>query len=53
MQRLLAEGKDQQMAADKASVVISLFEGALHQTLTHRNTQPLLAAARAIPAILD
>jgi TetR/AcrR family transcriptional regulator, lmrAB and yxaGH operons repressor len=53
MQQLLAEGTDQQMAADKASVVISLFEGALLQTLTYRNTQPLLAAARAIPAILD
>jgi len=48
---LLEEGVDK-TAADKASVVVSLFEGALLQTLTFRDEQPLLAAAKIIPAIL-
>lgn len=51
-QRLMAEGTDEQTAADKASVVISLFEGALLQALTYRSEQPLLAAAQIIPAML-
>lgn len=50
--RLLEEGIGEKTAADKASVVISLFEGALLQTLTFRDEQPLLAAAKVIPAIL-
>lgn len=50
--RLLEEGMEEKNAADKASVVISLFEGALLQTLTFRDEQPLLAAAKVIPAIL-
>jgi TetR/AcrR family transcriptional repressor of lmrAB and yxaGH operons len=49
---LLEEGVEDQTAADKASVVVSLFEGALLQTLTFRDEQPLLAAAKIIPAIL-
>lgn len=51
-ERLLEEGVEEKTAADKASVVVSLFEGALLQTLTFRDEQPLLAAARMIPAIL-
>jgi TetR/AcrR family transcriptional repressor of lmrAB and yxaGH operons len=51
-QRLMAEGTDEQTAADKASAVISLFEGALLQALTYRSEQPLLAAAQIIPAML-
>lgn len=50
--RLQEEGVEDKTAADKASVVVSLFEGALLQTLTFRDEQPLLAAARIIPAIL-
>lgn len=50
--RLLEEGVEGNTAADKASVVVSLFEGALLQTLTLRDEQPLLAAAKIIPAIL-
>lgn len=50
--RLQEEGVEDKTAADKASVVVSLFEGALLQTLTFRDEQPLLAAARMIPAIL-
>ncbi|WP_313639631.1 TetR/AcrR family transcriptional regulator [Paenibacillus sp. FSL K6-0276] len=50
--RLLEEGVEDKTAADKASVVVSLFEGALLQTLTFRDEQPLLAAAKIIPAIL-
>ena len=50
--RLLEEGIGEKAAADKASVTISLFEGALLQTLTCRDDQPLLAAAKMIPAIL-
>ncbi|MEK5416470.1 TetR/AcrR family transcriptional regulator [Paenibacillus sp. FSL L8-0708] len=50
--RLLDEGVENKPAADKASVVISLFEGALLQTLTFREEQPLLAAAKFIPVIL-
>lgn len=49
---LLAEGVEEHMAVDKASVIVSLYEGALLQALTHKNTQPLLAAAQIIPAIL-
>ncbi len=52
LQRLLEEGTDAELAADKASVVVSLFEGALLQTLTCRSTGPLLAAARMIPGLL-
>jgi TetR/AcrR family transcriptional repressor of lmrAB and yxaGH operons len=50
--RLLEEGVESNTAADKASVIVSLFEGALLQTLTLRDEQPLLAAAKIIPAIL-
>jgi len=50
--QLLEEGAGEETAADKASVVVSLFEGALLQALTYRNERPLLAAARIIPAIL-
>ncbi|WP_019911197.1 TetR/AcrR family transcriptional regulator [Paenibacillus sp. HW567] len=52
MQRLLEEGSDSRQAADRASVVVSLFEGALLQTLTCRSTVPLLAAARMVPVLL-
>ncbi|KWX70987.1 transcriptional regulator [Paenibacillus riograndensis] len=52
LQRLLEEGTDAELAADKASVVVSLFEGALLQTLTCRSTGPLLAAAKMIPGLL-
>ncbi len=52
MQSLLEEGVNGTTAASKASVVISLYEGALLQALTHKSTQPLLAAAQSIPAIL-
>ncbi|WP_256701090.1 TetR/AcrR family transcriptional regulator [Paenibacillus sp. P46E] len=52
LQRLLEEGTDTQLAADKASVVVSLFEGALLQTLTCRTTGPLLAASRLVPVLL-
>lgn len=51
--QLLEEGMGETTAADKASVVISLFEGALLQTLTFRDEQPLLAAAKMIPVILS
>lgn len=50
--QLLEEGVEEENAADMASVVISLFEGALLQALTFRDEQPLLAAAKVIPAIL-
>lgn len=52
MHRLLEEGVDEQIASDKASVVVSLYEGALLQALTYKSTQPLLAAVQVIPAIL-
>lgn len=52
MQHLLEEGVDDKTASDKSSVVVSLYEGALLQALTHKSTQPLLAAAQIIPAIL-
>ncbi|MRN55179.1 TetR/AcrR family transcriptional regulator [Paenibacillus monticola] len=51
-QSLLKAGEEPEVAADKASVVISLFEGALLQALTYRDEQPLLAAARLIPVLL-
>lgn len=50
--RLAADGMKEEQARDKATVVVSLFEGALLLALTHRNVQPLLAAAASIPAIL-
>ncbi|WP_379152790.1 TetR/AcrR family transcriptional regulator [Paenibacillus sp. sgz5001063] len=53
LQRLLEEGVDAQLAADKASVVVSLFEGALLQTLTCHSTGPLLAAAKLVPVLLS
>ncbi|ASA21340.1 TetR family transcriptional regulator [Paenibacillus donghaensis] len=49
---LVKEGENVQDAYDKASVILSLFEGALLQALTYRDVQPLLAAAKSIPAIL-
>ncbi|MBW4080818.1 TetR/AcrR family transcriptional regulator [Paenibacillus sp. S150] len=52
LQRLLEEGMDAELAADKASVVVSLFEGALLQTLTCRSARPLLAAAKMVPVLL-
>ncbi|WP_342566076.1 TetR/AcrR family transcriptional regulator [Paenibacillus sp. FSL R7-0345] len=52
MHSLLKEGVDEQLASDKASVVVSLYEGALLQALTYKSTQPLLAAVQVIPAIL-
>ncbi|KGE17182.1 TetR/AcrR family transcriptional regulator [Paenibacillus wynnii] len=52
MLRLMEEGVEERSAADKASVVISLFEGALLQTLTYRDEGPLLAAAKMIPVLL-
>jgi len=51
--RLMQEGSDEQTATDKASVVVSLFEGALLQTLTYQDERPLLAAARLIPVLLS
>lgn len=51
-ERLLKEGVEDKTADDKASVIVSLYEGALLQTLIFRNEQPLVAAARMIPAIL-
>ncbi|MEK3714966.1 TetR/AcrR family transcriptional regulator [Paenibacillus sp. FSL R7-0333] len=50
--RLIREGVQEETAECKASVVVSLFEGALLQALTCRNIQPLEAAAECIPAIL-
>ncbi|WP_379127125.1 TetR/AcrR family transcriptional regulator [Paenibacillus sp. sgz500958] len=50
--RLVEEGIAEEEAAGKASVVISLFEGALLQALTYRDEGPLLAAAKMIPVIL-
>lgn len=50
---LVKEGAEPESAEVKASAVISLFEGALHQAMTFRNEQPLLAAARVIPAVLS
>lgn len=50
--RLIREGVQEEAAERKASVVVSLFEGALLQALTCRNIQPLEAAAECIPAIL-
>ncbi|MCL6604784.1 MAG: TetR/AcrR family transcriptional regulator [Paenibacillus sp.] len=52
MLRLMEEGVEEESAADKASIVISLFEGALLQTLTFRDERPLLAAAKMIPVLL-
>ncbi|GGF68503.1 putative HTH-type transcriptional regulator YxaF [Paenibacillus albidus] len=52
-QHLMEEGVGETEAADKASVAVSLFEGALLQTLTFRDEQPLLAAAKLIPALLS
>lgn len=51
-QRLLLEGTEESAADDKASAVVSLFEGALLQALTYRSEHPLLSAARIIPSIL-
>jgi TetR/AcrR family transcriptional repressor of lmrAB and yxaGH operons len=42
----------EELAAEKAAVAVSLFEGALLLALTCRNVQPLVAAARSIPGIL-
>lgn len=52
VQRLIAEGIGEEAAAGKASVVVSLFEGALLQALTYRSEEPLLAAAKIIPVVL-
>ena len=51
--RLTEDGVEEHAAADKASSLISLFEGALLQTLTFRNEQPLLSAAKMVPVILS
>jgi TetR/AcrR family transcriptional repressor of lmrAB and yxaGH operons len=51
-QRLIADSMGEELAAEKAAVAVSLFEGALLLALTCRNVQPLIAAARSIPAIL-
>ncbi|MEK4328748.1 TetR/AcrR family transcriptional regulator [Paenibacillus sp. FSL R7-0297] len=51
-QRLMKEGMQEEAAVRKATVVVSLFEGALLLALTCRNVQPLVAAAESIPAIL-
>lgn len=50
---LQLEGADEKTAAAKASTLISLFEGALLQTLTFRDEQPLLSAAMLVPILLD
>lgn len=52
VRRLMAEGAGEEAAACKASVIVSLFEGALLQALTYRSEEPLLAAAEIIPEIL-
>ncbi|QUL57761.1 TetR/AcrR family transcriptional regulator [Paenibacillus tritici] len=51
-QRLIQEGVEEEAAVRKASVVVSLYEGALLQALTCRSIQPLIAAVESIPAIL-
>lgn len=51
-QRLVADGMKEETAEGKATVIVSLFEGALLLALTCRNVQPLVAAAQSIPAIL-
>ncbi|WNS45484.1 TetR/AcrR family transcriptional regulator [Paenibacillus sp. MMS20-IR301] len=51
-ERLIAGGMEREAAADKATAVVSLFEGALLLALTYRNIQPLVTAAESIPALL-
>lgn len=53
MLSLIQEGIEERTASDRASVVISLYEGALLQALTQRDEQPLLAAADIIPMVLS
>jgi TetR/AcrR family transcriptional repressor of lmrAB and yxaGH operons len=52
-ERLLTEGNEEEKATTQASAMVSLLEGSLLQALTYRDEQPLLAAAKIVPALLD
>ncbi|MGO4547829.1 TetR/AcrR family transcriptional regulator [Paenibacillus sp. 2TAB23] len=51
--RLIAAGMEQGKAKEIGVVIISLLEGALILTLTNRDKQPLLTAAKCVPYVIN
>jgi len=51
--RLIEFGMEETRAVEVGVVTVSLLEGALILTLTNRDKQPLLTAARCIPYIIN
>lgn len=52
-ERLLQEGIDNKSATELGSVILSLIEGAFILTVTNRDKQPLLNAAKYVPLLLQ
>lgn len=52
-ERLVAYGMAEPKAKEIGVVVVSLLEGALILTLTNRDKQPLLTAAKCIPYVIN
>lgn len=52
-ERLVSYGMDKAKAKEIGVVIISLLEGALILTLTNRDKQPLLSAAKCIPYVIN